>query len=388
LHQKNNKKLRIVIGSLGRGGAEIHLLRVIPRLIDLGWSVDLLVLKDGGALTDEFKKKGVKIFEPPKYFNILKGRIGRFIRMILWPFWICFHLLRERKSILHFFLPEAYLLGASCALMMLYPEPMLMSRRSLNLYQNKYPLARAFERFLHRRMGMILGNSQRVIDQLYADEGVPKDKLELVYNGLDISEVNDKCAPRELRVALHIQEEAVVMTVVANLIPYKGHADLLQALARVKERLPDHWALLCVGMDNGILVPLEKLAEELGLSEHIHWLGSRSDVAEILAASDIGVLCSHEEGFSNAILEYMAAGLPVIATDVGGNAEAVVDSETGWIVPAHDVLKLSERVVSLVGNAEIRKRFGEAAFLRVRAEFSMDTCIHAYVQCYEALEKK
>src|SRR5205823_891079 len=124
--------------------------------------------------------------------------------------------------------------------------------------------------------------------------------------------------------------------IVANLIPYKAHTDLFHALAQISPKLPADWTLLCVGRDTGYGAKLEKFSQELKLSDHIQFLGERRDVRELLAHAHIGILCSHEEGFANAILEGMTTGLPMIVTDVGGNAEAVVHEKTGLVVPPHD----------------------------------------------------
>jgi len=184
-----SNSLRIVTGSLDRGGAEMHLLRILPELIKRGIQLEVIVLKAGGVLSSEFQDSGVNVIQPPKIVSFFKGYL-RFMELLLLPIWLCYLFIKDRKSILHFFLPEAYMLGGFCAWVTCYSSPMIMSRRSLNCYQKKYPLARKLEAFLHTKMDMILGNSQRVIEQLQG-EGVAQDKLRLIYNGLDISLLNN-----------------------------------------------------------------------------------------------------------------------------------------------------------------------------------------------------
>ncbi len=178
------------------------------------------------------------------------------------------------------------------------------------------------------------------------------------------------------------------MTLVANLFAYKGHADLLLALAGRRDQLPDGWVLLCIGIDKGQGEALKRQSEQLGLSKNIHWLGERDDVTDLLAASDLSLLVSHEEGFSNAVLEGMAAGLSMVVTDVGGNPEAVIDGETGLVVPAHDPEALGAAVVRLAGDRGLRTRFGEAGLKRFQEKFTLARCVQRYVVLYRGLMGK
>ena len=115
------------------------------------------------------------------------------------------------------------------------------------------------------------------------------------------------------------------------------------------------------------------------------WLGQRDDAPALLAAAGVGILCSHQEGFSNSILEGMAAGLPMLVTDVGGNAEAVVDGETGLVVPAHDPARLGAALASLAGDPAPRRAMGAAGRRRAAEHFSLDECVAAYERLYEGL---
>lgn len=188
-----------------------------------------------------------------------------------------------------------------------------MSRRSMNYYLNKFPpVVRWFETWLHTKMHRILGNSRKVIAQLQEEEGVSAQKTHLIYNGITLH----RTRTLDVRADLFIPRESVVLVMVANLIPYKGHADLLAALAGMKT---DHrWDLLLVGNDtSGLQAQLQQQATAGQIANRVHFLGSREDVADILPACDIGLLTSHEEGFSNAVLEGMGSGLAMVVTDVG-----------------------------------------------------------------------
>jgi glycosyltransferase involved in cell wall biosynthesis len=154
------------------------------------------------------------------------------------------------------------------------------------------------------------------------------------------------------------------------------------------DRIPSDWRLLTAGRDDGIRGALERQIEAAGLASRISFLGTRRDVPALFAAADIGLLVSHQEGFSNAIIEGMAAGLPMIVTGVGGNAEAVRDGETGLVVPARNPEQLAAAIVRLLNGPEIRGTFGEAGRRRVRDHFSFAGCIDSYDQLYRGLLRR
>jgi glycosyltransferase involved in cell wall biosynthesis len=365
--------LAVVINSLDSGGAEGHLLGVLPRLDAARFDVSLFPLRVGGSLTEAFIERGVRVVPSEG------GRIACLRRLA--------RAIRTGHPLVHAFLPEAYLLGASVALLQ-GSAATIMSRRNRNHYQSRHPVAAWVERRLHRRMDALLGNSRAVVQDLL-DEGAPPDRVRLIYNGIDAGRFAAGGARLERRQALcaelGLPDDRVVLTCVANLIHYKGHADLLDALALLGVGSATRATLLLVGRDAGTRAALEAKIVRRGLSASVRFLGERGDVPDLLAASDIGVLASHEEGFSNAVLEGMAAGLPMVVSDVGGNAEAVTDGECGHVVPAHDPAALAQALADLIGDAGRRQTMGEAARRRVAASFSLDACVAAYEALYEEL---
>ena len=118
------------------------------------------------------------------------------------------------------------------------------------------------------------------------------------------------------------------------------------------------------------------------MSDYILFIGESDEVESLYSTADIGVLPSHQEGFSNSILEGMAAALPMIVTSVGGNAEAVIDKKTGFVVPPHRPDLLGEAVISLADNPDQRRKFGKSGRERVEELFSLDSCINAYEKVY------
>jgi glycosyltransferase involved in cell wall biosynthesis len=383
-HAPADRRLLVVTESLGVGGAESHLIRTLPRLVEYGWSIATFCVSERGERAEQVEAAGVEVFAPPR----LARRKDSFLR---YPahvsvasnklYWL---MRRWRPRIAHFYLPGPYLIGAHVAIAARIPIK-IMSRRSLSDYQQNWPLVARLERRLHTRMDAVVGNSRAVVRQLI-DEGVPEAKVRLIYNGIEASSVlPDR---NEARQALGLDDDTLVGVVIANLIPYKGHRELIGGLSHVEQELPGRWRILLVGRDYGVQSELEALATRYGVSHRIRFLGQRSDIPALLAAADFGVLTSHEEGFSNVILEGMAAGLAMIVTDVGGNAEAVVHAETGLVVPPRDPNAIGDAILRLSRDPEQRKRFGAAARKRVEKEFSIDKCVKAHADLYEEMLDK
>lgn len=366
----------VVIRKLDIGGTEHHLLRVLPRISKAGIPVSVYVLRSGGTLEADLKRAGVSVHGPSitsrRLFGVLAGAVG-----------LAGFLFRERPRIVHFFLLEAYIVGGLISRIS-PPAELVMSRRSLNSYQKRFPMLSYPERWLHSKMDVILGNSRAVVNEL-REEGVCESRLGHIYNGLDTDRYDKMPGRAVLRESLGIQNDILVLILVANLIPYKGHADLLAALGIIREQLPAGWIALMVGRDDGIGNDLATLASTNAVDQHVQWMGEVLNVPELLGAADIAVLPSHEEGFSNSVLESMAAGVPIIATDVGGNPEVVIHEKNGLVVPAHSPQRLSEAIMRLAGDPAERLRLGTAGRHRIRSQFSLSSTIEQYCRLYQSL---
>jgi len=384
LQHNSQRRLLVVTESLGVGGTESHLIRTLPRLAASGWSVVTFCLTERGERAGQVEAAGVEVAASPR----LARRKGSFLR---YPahvalatnnlYWL---MQRWRPHIAHFYLPGPYLIGAHVAIAARIPIK-IMSRRSLSDYQRSWPLVAKLERRLHTKMDAVIGNSRAVVRQLI-EEGIPETKVRLIYNGIEVSPVlPDR---NEARQALGLDSDTLVGVVIANLIHYKGHRELVRGLSHLEQELPENWRILVAGRDHGIRAELEELAAARGISHRIQFLGEYSDIPRLLAATDFGLLTSREEGFSNVILEGMAAGLAMIVTDVGGNAEAVLHGETGLVVPPRNPKAIGDAILELARNPEQRKRLGAAARKRVEREFSIDKCVKAHADLYEEMLDK
>lgn len=368
-------KVLVVIGQLEPGGTELHLLNVLPVINASPLEITVYAMRGGGTLHSAFERAGIRVVSPAHHSRRWLG-----LARTAW------HLLatwrRERPHVVHFFLPEAYVLGGLCSV--LAPRcRRIMSRRSLNDYQRKWPGIRLLERWLHARMDAVLANSSMVAREL-TGEGVAPSRLAVLHNGVAPHHADDAAA-EALRDSRAIDRDALVFVMVANLIAYKGHADVIAALGLARDALPARWAMLFAGADSGIRASLEAAALSARVAPHVHWLGSVERPGPVYDAADVAIHASHEEGFSNAVLEAMAAGLPLIATAVGGNLDAISDGDTGVLVPPRDPAALAAALVALAQDPERRAALGQAGRERVREHFSMSACRAAYRRLYRGV---
>jgi sugar transferase (PEP-CTERM/EpsH1 system associated) len=213
---------------------------------------------------------------------------------------------------------------------------------------------------------------------LVEDVGVPARKVRHIPNGVDA-----ECfAPRQrdaARHALDVPPGAAVIGTVGRLDPVKDHVGLIRGFAAA---IPGRSAVLVITGDGPCRARIEDAARELGVDDRVRVLGERDDVPTVLNAFDLFVLPSLGEGMSNAVLEAMATGLPVLATRIGGNSELVVDDVTGTLVPrgSHEALVGAMR--RYVDHPELMRAHGRAGRVRVEAEFTLATTFGAYRKLY------
>ena len=330
------------------------------------------MLSDNAELEPEFIKNGIKVVKPKFIFK------NKIFKLVAASLNIIIDLLKDRTSITHFYLPEAYLIGMPLCKLFNPKGIRIMSRRSLNNYQLKHQNLAKIEHRLHKFTDIVLTNSKAAIKQLSIEEGVAVKKIKLIHNGINIPDIN--FIESKIKKSNKIFIEFVI---VANLIEYKGHTDLLKAFSLIRKKIERPWKLHIIGNDSAnIKKLLIKQAIDYAIFDNIVWHGKVEDPGSILAKVDIGILASHEEGFSNAVLEKMAYGLPMVVTDVGGNSEAVLDKVCGYVVPAKSPRRLADALLLLANNEKLRFSMGEEARKRAIDKFNIDKCVDSYNEIY------
>lgn len=256
-----------------------------------------------------------------------------------------------------------------------------------NMLTDLSPLYNLAQRYAFRRCNLLLANSVAVRDRVLELSGVPEEKVRLCHNGVDLERFRRREETRKdsgrFRRFLGLPADRYLFGVVANLREVKNHAGLFHALSELKKTRNDFTAVLAG--TGPLRNPLEELSRKLGISENVLFLGQLQDIPSFLSAMDAGVLNSRHEGFPNALLEYMAAGLPVVATAVGGCKEIVLDEVTGYLVPPQDESALAERLRALLNDLPAAERMGVAGRKRAETEFSMDRMVSFHDSIYRIL---
>ncbi len=215
--------------------------------------------------------------------------------------------------------------------------------------------------------------------------GLAERRFDVLYNGVDMSRFAPSQNREELRSQLGFKPDEMLVLTVANLIPVKDHSSLVQAIAALPAMVDNPRVRVLFLGEGGLRPHLEQQIAELGLTRQVSLLGKSDQVADYLAAADVFVLPSRLEGMSNAILEAMASGLPVIARRVGGNPELVVDGNTGLLCEPDDVADLSAAISRLITDGELRLQMGQAARQRAHDVFSIKAMMMAYGHFYRRI---
>lgn len=228
-------------------------------------------------------------------------------------------------------------------------------------------------------LGCRLVTVSRDMRRIYRGIGwFPAAQLQTIYNGVRVPAVE----PEEIaaaRAELALPPTARVLLSVGRLVELKRHEILIRALAEIPKFHPIY--LLCAG-DGPRLEALRQVAADRGVADRVKFLGNRDDVPTLLRLADAFALASSTEGLSCSILEAMAAGVPAVVTDVGGNPELVEHGRTGYLVPAGDVQAMSRRLAQLLTCDEALQRMGRASSERARELFSFDAMMSAYLGRY------
>src|SRR3989344_3869295 len=234
-------------------------------------------------------------------------------------------------------------------------SPVRISIREGNVPTEKGLFAKIVDLILSLRTHSIIANSGRVKDSI---PFVFATKV-LLYNGIGDEFFIENSERNRMRDALGIKRNEPMVLIVASVTPKKGHRYALEALSFLSPQ--ERTLRLVIVGEGGMRTELEEYAHTLGLKEHILFLGNRTDIRELLSASDIFLLPSLWEGMPNVLLEAMAAGIPSIATNVGGVSEVVTNEEKGYLVPAQDARAIARTLSLLLQNPELRVRVGSVA---------------------------
>lgn len=261
--------------------------------------------------------------------------------------------------------------------------PIVCTVHGKNYYSDRL-YRRAAYRWVARRAGAFVAVSADLKTFLMQRVGIAGEQISVVHNGIDTRRFKTSAEQRiTSRRRLECDANAFVVLVVAALFAVKGHDELLRAMPSLIHRRPD--TLLLLAGEGPMEPTLRSLARELGIEQHVRFLGFRSDVPDLLAAADAFVLPSHSEGLPICIIEAMAADVPVIATAVGGVPEIIRDEENGLLVPDRSPDRLACAILRVATEPDLAPQLCRLAQRTVSNEFSFTRMVDAYHGIYRGL---
>lgn len=366
------RRVMLVIGQLHLGGAERQLFelavrldrsRYLPEVVCLSQVSEPFgaLLRQGGVPVETLGRSGHR-------------DLGRALRLA--------GLIEKRAA----HLVHSYLLAANAYT---YVATRLSGRRRPYIASSRtcIPPAGWWSMRVHARAfrsaKAVIANSRRVMEFTRGLYGVDERRLHIIPNGVDLT---DPRAGREgaraaARAALRLPDDAVVVGTIGRLSPEKNPRLFLEMAARVAA--VTRGSLFIMVGDGKEMGELRGRAERLGLSDRLMLLGARQDVGSLLSGFDLFVSPSDTEGMPNAVMEAMAAGLPVVATRVGGTDEVVEEGSTGYLVERGDLAALTERTAQLVADPEARRLMGRRGRERVEREFSIQRMVTSTMALYD-----
>lgn len=368
--RENRIHVMHVYSRLNVGGIEHQILNVLPRLNNGRYRASLCLIKSEGAQANDLRKRGIPIYVVP-----LRGRLGpSSLARLGWLF------RSTRTRIVHAHVRESNTSATVSARLALVPV-VIGTIHSMNKIQGMRRILQ--DRTLARCRDTTIAVSESVKANYCRAIGVDPSRVTVIYNGVDLARFTGPDVDRaQVLDALGVDPGDRVVACVARMASPKSHHILLAAAARVLRSAP-RTTFLLVG-DGPLTESLQAQARSLGISSKVVFAGARDDVPRILCACDASALTSNREGFSIVVIESLAAGLPVVATDVGGNAEAIEEGVSGFLLPVGDVEGIADRLTRLVLDEALRSRMSEAA--RRRSErFSLDETVRATEALYDRL---
>jgi glycosyltransferase involved in cell wall biosynthesis len=382
-----------VVNNLDIGGAQEVVRTLSAYLIERGSPTVVCTLRDG-PLRSEIEAMGITV-------EVLPGRSHSFLSLPMF--------LKEiagiRKGLIRLVqkyqidVIQTHLLRSLdflvASLKLSYPNLLIfwtVHNYLFELRADQLPGQRWLlkpKRFIHNALYRMVANringfiavSDEVEQAIQQTIRVDQRRIVTICNGVDVRRYQRKVDRIAIRESLDLEEDDQVMILVGTLKEQKGHYYLIQAAAPLIAQ-NNNLHILFPG-DGPLRTSLQQQVQQLGLEKNIHFLGSRKDIPDLLAASDYFVLPSLWEGLAMALIEAMASGLPVLATCVSGSQHVVVSGETGLLVPPGDVDQLRQAISEMIANPERAKKMGQAGSTRAEAIYGAGKQADEHLALYQ-----
>jgi len=378
-------KVTYIAGSLRDGGAERQLLELIRHLDRSRFAPSVILMEDAGVERARECVEQCFVIGIPQGGN--SSWLKRGLKLANGIHRTRMQLRKWKSEVVHAILPGPSILGGIAARLAAVPVVIGSRLSFVSLYRSHNGVVALADRMAFHMAHLNLGNSAAVITQMVNPGGCPPRKCHTIYCGVDTHRFRPELS-RSWRKQMGWGEQHVVFGMVANFRACKRHTDFVQAAAIVLQQFPDA-RFVMVGGDYGLREVVSKQISELGLEQRVRIIDSDPHPEKVFAALDVYVCTSDSEGFSNVLLEAMACGKPVIATNVGGNPEAVVDGETGLLVACKSPRAVADAAEKLIREPGRRLVMGRLGRQRVEQHFSLERMVRMHEQLYlELLAKR
>jgi glycosyltransferase involved in cell wall biosynthesis len=358
-------RILFIIPTLDRHGAEKQLALLAPGLARRNFEVHVCALTRGGPFEKSLRDAGIPV--------TVLGKRGKFDPRTFWQLKRLITALRPDVVQTMIFAANAY--GRAAAIAAGVPR-VFGGERCVDPWKQWHQLA--IDRYLAKRCEAIVANSSGVAD-FYASKGIARNKFHIIPNGIGPMPPSD-CTREQLLAELGLPAGTRLIGSINRLWPQKRVKDVIWAADLLKV-VRDDVHLLVIG-DGPHRARLLRYRDQVQIADRVHFLGARDDVPRLLPHFDCLWLASSYEGQSNAIMEAMACGVPVVATNIPGNRDLVVHGETGYLVPIGDRAAIARHTNRLLNDAALAERLGTAGRMRIEQEFSVDRMVAAYATLY------
>jgi glycosyltransferase involved in cell wall biosynthesis len=364
-----------IIWSLDLGGAERVVINLAKGLDKDRFNPMVCCLNEQGKFADELEKEGIRVIALNKKSKLDFTVINKLARIMK----------ENNINVVNTHLWGANFWGRIAA--KLAKVPVIIATEH-NEDTWKLPFYFLFDNILSDWTDKIIAVSSSV-KEFYVSKGIPTDKIEVVYNGIDIKQGQSPSGTvpvlhsAKIREEFGIKEEETVLAVIGRLVPQKGHCYFLSAL---KELLKDHKIMALIVGSGPIEEELKQFSYNLGLNGNVIFTGLRRDIPDLLNnCIDILVMPSLREGLPLIALEAMSSGVPIIASKVGGIPELVIDGKTGLLVEPENHVALKEAIERLINDKGLRQQLIDNAKRKVEEEFCLDSMLSKTQNLYQEL---
>lgn len=369
------KAISFLTTGLNYGGAETQLFHLATCLKKRGWNVIVISMVKPMAYVSQFEKRGIKVYSLEMSRGVPDPRgLFRLIKILR----------REKPQILHCHMVHANLLGRISRIFVKTPV-LICTAHNINEGGHHRELAYRMTDFLCDLTTQV---SQAGMEWYIRVGAVPQSKIRFLPNGIDINHFRANLEDRRrLRQELKLDNKFVWIAV-GRLEEAKDYPNMLNAFSKVLLKKED--VVLIIAGQGSLMEKSKYLTKELGIDEHVYFLGIREDVDELMNAADAYVMSSAWEGMPMVLLEASAVGLPIVATNVGGNREIVINGKSGFLVPAKNSDALAQAMIKIMElPSEKRHYMGVYGRQYIEENYSLDKVVDKWEELYiELLQRK